>query len=555
MNKTNLLLTRMRQNWKSGVTVALVSLPLSVSLAIASQTTPIVGIITAIWAGLMGALFGGSNFNIIGPTGALSGILATFAIIHGADTLPALAVVSGILILASYLLRLERFLIFIPGSTIQGFTLGVAFIIGFNQMNFALGLNGLAKHEKFILNVLESFKHVGSTSPGAVFVFALFLAGLFLLLKLTPKIPGAITLTPIGILLGFLSQNGYIPLSLQTLGTKFGNINPTLFIRPTFFFDYSLLVTAVTVAVVAILETMISAKIADGMTKTKHNSRKEMLGLGMANIMSGLMGGIPATAALARTAVNIKSGANSNVSAVISCTSIAIISLLLLPFFNYIPMAVIASILVFAALRMIEIHEIVNFIKHDKKSLLVCLLVFFITVYEDPMIGILAGTAVSLLIFIEKLSRGQFDLIMNDPKKGIVGKMSGEKITSSLKDHDTLVYSIKGTLAYINGQAHVVRFSQGLNGYKNIILRLRELYFIDLDGIDALDEIIDIIRSQKRKVVISSVEDAIAAQLERESDGYRSLKKDKLIFSKTTDALKFLGYNPGSIKKPVRQKK
>ena len=128
---------RLAANWQSGITVSLVSIPLSVSLAVASQATPVMGIITAIWAGLMAAIFGGSNYNIVGPTGALSGLLAAYALTQGVSMLPMLAIVAGLFVLIAYAARLERFLVFVPASAIQGFTLGVAFIIGLNQLNFA----------------------------------------------------------------------------------------------------------------------------------------------------------------------------------------------------------------------------------------------------------------------------------------------------------------------------------------------------------------------------------------------------------------------------------
>jgi SulP family sulfate permease len=540
VNYAYLFLTRLKQNWKSGITVSLVSIPLSISLAIASQTSPLAGIITAVWAGLVAAIFGGSNYNIIGPTGALSGILGTFAIIHGAETLPTLAIVSGFLILLAYLLRLEKFLNYVPGSTIQGFTLGVAFIIAFNQLNFIFGLSGLEKHEHFLDNVKESFLHLSQSSLSSVAVFMAFLAGLFILAKYMKKVPGAIILTPFGIALGYLTTIHLLPFSLETLGSRYGDLQLSLYTAPKFFIDYSVLSAAVTVAVVAILETMISAKIADGMTKTKHKPRKEMFGLGLANIASGIMGGIPATAALARTSVNAKSGATSNVSAIISSISIAVICVFLLSFFKYIPMAVIAAILVFAAVRMIEVHELKSLIRHDRWGLGLALIVFAITIYADPLIGILVGTTISLLIFVNKISQGQYEVTINDHKKGVVKRLTEETELSAIAEHDTLVYSFNGALAYINGHAHVARFSTGLNGYKNVILRLRELHFIDTDGVDALDEIIDLVHEQGKKVLISSINNQVVKVLTRECEGYNDLKKQHLVFKSTEDALAYL---------------
>lgn len=539
MKKT--ITDRLASNWKSGITVALVSIPLSVSLAVASGTSPVAGIITAIWAGLIASIWGGSNFNIVGPTGALSGLLAAYALLHGAGALSMLALVAGVFILIAYVLKLERYLVFIPASAIHGFTLGVALIISLNQFNFAFGLSGLPTHEKFIQNVAESFSHIGSFSPVTFSVFAVFLAGLFLFLRISPRIPGAIILAPIGIILGYLSATGMLPFTLGTLGSKFPNMNGALFSMPALHFDSSFIVAGLAVALVAILETMISAKIADGMTKTKYHKRKEMFGLGLANLGSGLMGGIPATAALARTSLNVKTGANNKMSATVSSIVVALISLVLLNYFVYIPLAVIAAILVFVAIRMLEAEHFFRMYELDKKGFMLSLVVAGVTVYEDPIVGILFGTAVALVIFMEKLSRGQFELIVNDVNKKIVAKITGEELKDLAHDSHTLVYSIKGQLAYINAQSHVARFETTLNGYDHIVLRLRELYFIDLDGIDAFSEIVELIQAQGKKVYVSSANPLMAKMLE-ESKQYRTLVAEGHVFERTTDALRSLGF-------------
>ncbi len=518
------------------------SIPLSVSLAVASHTSPVAGILTAIWAGLIASIFGGSNYNIIGPTGALSGLLATFALSHGDSSLGMLAVVSGIFILIAYFFKLERFLVFVPASTIHGFTLGVAFIISLNQLNYATGLQGLPQHEHFIENVLESVRNLASTDMLTVGIFALFLAALFAFVKLLPRFPGAIILAPVGILLGYLSQNNLIPLNLITLGSKYPDLTGKLFAMPQFFFDKSLIGAGLAIAIIAILETMISAKIADGMTKTRHKPRKEMFGLGLANIGSGLLGGIPATAALARTSLNVKSGATDKVSATISSICVALISVVFLTYFSYIPMAVIAAILVFTAVRMVETHHIVHMWKHDKTGFWLAVLVAAVCIYEDPIVGILLGASLSLLVFMEKLSRGQFDLIMNDINTGKVKTISGETIDEAAKEHHILVYSIKGVLAYINGQAHISRFMRDLTSYNSVVLRLRELHFIDTDGVDALNEIISLIHEQGKKVVLSGIPASIETVLKRDSKAYNKLKKEGLVYTKTTEALRALGH-------------
>lgn len=539
------IVSKIKANWQSGLTVSLVSIPLSVSLAVASNSTPTAGIITAVWAGLMASIFGGSNYNIVGPTGALSGILAAYALTHGADALSMLAIVSAVFILISYAFKLERYLVFIPASTVHGFTLGVAFIIGLNQMNFALGLSGLTKHAEFISNVLESFSHVGQTSLPTFGIFALFLFGLFTLLKLTPKLPGAITLTPIGILLGYFSTIGKLPFELKTLGMQYADIAPKIVQPFHFFLDSSLLLPALTVAIVAILETMISAKIADGMTGTKYQPRKEMLGLGIANAVSGLVGGIPATAALARTSLNVKTKANDKMSATISSVCIALISFVFLTYFKYIPLAVIAAILVFVAVRMVEIVHFYRMFSFDKKSFTISVLVAIVTIYEDPIIGILFGTAVALLLFVEKLSKGQFELMINNAEKQMTDHVVGEDIDDEniCKDCHTLVYSIKGQLAYVNAQAHISRFETKLNAdFENVVLRMRELFFIDLDGVDAFEEIVNLIESQGKQVLLTGVNPLIEKSLE-ESKAFQRIRDTKRIFPHTREALQKLGYS------------
>ncbi|MEK7649398.1 MAG: SulP family inorganic anion transporter [Patescibacteria group bacterium] len=542
-------LEQAKHNWKAALTVSLVAIPLSISLAVAAGATPTQGIVTAIWAGVIAGIFGGSNYNITGPTGALSGLLATFVFTNGANSLWLLTVLVGTLILVAWFFRLERYLIYIPANTIQGFTLGVAFIIGLNQFNFAFGLSGLPKHEAFIDNLIESFRHIGDSSLAALATFAVFFFLMFTVerawrkIPKVPHLPAAVILTPFGILLGYLSATGKVALGLQTLGMRYTDMAPRLFLPYSFEFhiDRSLFVVAVTIALIAILETMLSAKIADGMTKTKHNKRNEMLGLGLANLASGFAGGIPATAALARTALNIKSGASHKVSAAMSALFVALISFLLLTSFQYIPLAVIAAILVTVAVRMVEREHFRRMWLIDKKSFIIALIVAGITIYEDPIAGILVGAAVSLVLFLDTLSRGQFDLVINDTNKKIVGRLSGHDIGEITQNSHTLVYSIKGHLTYIDSQAHISRFELNLNGYENIILRLRELYFIDLDGVDAFDEIVSIIERREKKVYITGAND-LTIHILRQSHAFKRLEKHGQVFPHTADALETLGF-------------
>ncbi|NTV44219.1 MAG: SulP family inorganic anion transporter [Candidatus Yonathbacteria bacterium] len=536
------IVERMKKNWRSGLTVSLVSIPLSVSLAVASQASPVVGIVTAIWAGLIASLFGGSNYNIVGPTGALSGIIAMYVILHGGETLASLAILSGVFILAAYFLKFERYLVFVPGSAIHGFTLGVALIIALQQWNFAFGLFGLAKHETFIENLWESISHTAAFSPIALLAFALSLGFLFLMRRLTKKLPGAIILAPVGILVGYLGTVGTIPFALLTLDTLYPNMQVGLFLPHSFSFTTAMVVPALAIALVAIIETMVSAKIADGMTRTKYRKRHEMRGLALANIVSGIFGGMPATAALARTSLNVKTGADDKLSATISSLSIAIISLVFLGYFKYIPLAVIGAILVFVAVQMVEAEHFKRMFLHDRKNFYVSMLVAFITVYEDPIVGIMFGVGVASLLLVEKLSHGQFDLIINDQNNKVIGHITGDRLEEIVKGSNTIVYTIAGLLCYINSEAHLERFHESLNEHENIVIRMRGVYYIDIDGVEAIDEIIRTLKGEGKNVYLTSINPSISRMM-NESVMYRELQQHGHIFEKSADALRHLGFD------------
>lgn len=538
------ILPNLKANLKSGITVSLVSLPLSISLAIAGGATPIMGVITAIWAGLFAALFAGSHYNIVGPTGALSGLLALYAITYGVGVLPVLAIIGGIIILASYFLKVDKYIVFIPSSVIHGFTLGVACIIGLNQFNFATGLKGLPTHERFIENSIESLKHVSSVSSVALGIFLVTLALLFIFLKKIPKVPGPIIVSVVGIALGYMSTQGLLNIPLQTLFSKYGDLHATLWSIPHFgreFLNFALWKAGAAIALIAILETLISAKIADKMTKTKFDRRSEMFSLGLANIASGVFGGIPATAALARTALNVKSGATHKASAVVNALSVMLISLLLLGWFRYLPLPIVAAILVYVAIRMVESEHFFHLYKHDKKAFGLSLLVAAITLIEDPIIGIMVGSVVALLIFISELAKGQAEITFNKNKK-VVERVTAAALMNGKKIHaDLAVYRFAGQLSYVNAASHAETLEK-ITDIKTLVLSFRNLFFADVDGIEVLGEIIESLERKNQDLYITGVPSSLKAHI-RQSAWYKKMEKDGKIFDSTTDALTTLGFD------------
>ena len=262
------LLTTIKQNLGPGITVALVNIPLSISLAVASDASPAMGCVTAIWAGSICAFFGGSQFNIVGPTGALSGLLSIASVQHGQDVLPLLAIMSGFLSILVFASNMDKLALFVPSNTMQGFTIAVSIIIACNQINFALGLDKLPRHPSFVDNVVENLSHIQDTEWQAVVMFISFLAGQVTLGKLFPRIPWAVVMSCIGIFLGYLSgTDGIMGYKIRTLDSRYPGLSLSLFdipsFRPEYFVPqtlYALTLTSLSITFVAILETLISAK-------------------------------------------------------------------------------------------------------------------------------------------------------------------------------------------------------------------------------------------------------------------------------------------------------
>lgn len=542
----NLIKKHFFANWKSGLTVALISIPLSVSLAVASGANPSMGIITAVWAGLFASIFGGSNFNIIGPAGALSGLLMAFSLSHGIGAMPILAIVSGFFIFISYILKLERYLVLVPATVMHGFSLGVALLIGLGQLSFAFGLADLPKQPEFISNVLETLKHISEIHLNTFFVFLLFLIILFFLVKKIPKLPAIIAITPFGILLGYLIKTKSILYGVETLGDRFNNVSVNLFSFPNISFDISILAPALGVAFIAILETLISAKIADNTTNTKFKIRKEMFGLSLANITSGIFGGLPATGVFVRTSLNVKAGATHKISATINAIAVGLISIFFFHYFAYLPMAVIASILVFASIRMIEAQSFVLLWKNSRRDFWLAIFTACVMIGVDTVVGLLVGSILALLFFIEKLSKGQFEMTTNDINKKIIHRYYEEESECFKEKCEVLVYSMKGEFAYMNIEAHRDRLEEHCDMFKIIILRMRELSFIDIEGVYTFDHIVKTLEDNGVKVFVSSVTDPVEIELKKGNTFNRLLESGK-VFKNTRAVLRFLDFKDEDI--------
>lgn len=392
----------------AGVIVAIIALPLSIALAIASGATPEMGLFTAIIAGFATALFGGSKVNITGPTAAFATIVAGIILAQGMDGLFLATIMAGILLVLMGLLRVGSLIKYIPHTITIGFTAGIAVTLVVGQLKDFLGLTypagvtAIETTEKLAL----VFENISTFNPWAFGVGILGLAILILWPKVSKKIPASLIAVLIGSLVCLIPA-----INANTVGSLY-TISSDL---PSFHFPkitgeriLNLLPDAFTIALLAGIESLLSCVVSDKMIGDKHNSNTELISLGMGNMLVGCFGGIPATGAIARTAANVKNGGKSPLSGMMHAVVLLLVLVLLMPLASYIPMPIIASILFIVAYNMSEWREFVAVIKTKKwNDILVLVLTFALTVIFDLVKAIAVGLVlhyVILLIFklIEK---------------------------------------------------------------------------------------------------------------------------------------------------------
>ncbi len=545
-----------KQNWRSGITVALISVPLSIALSIASGAGPVPGLITGIWATLIASIFGGSNYNIIGAAGALTTVLfaATLAapLGLGAAVLPLLALATGFLILLIWLIGLDKYLYLIPSSVMYGFAAGVAFLIAASQLFDATGLSALKRTGHFLGDIELYFAHASETHINSLIVFSIFLAGILLWKKYIKAMPAVIPVSIVGIIFGYI-ESEYLGLGLISLGDKFGSISGSLMLPVAWgaldqimaskeMIVWVLKVSG-TIALIAVLETLITAKIADKITKTQSSSRKELLGLALANLGSGAMGGLPATGVFIRTGANIKAGATHRMSATITALATTLIALAVLPLFIYIPMVVIAAILVNTALGLIEFEKFKEFYVFEKSSFLIAVTVVLVTVFEDAGMAVAIGAIMSLFWFTDQISRGRFDAIFNF-LDGTKSTVRGEKklVIPSDRPVSVLTYSISGLLGYIDSGRHADNFRRiaHADNVENVIIRLRGLIATDFEGQEMLGEAVEELEANGKKVYVSSMSEHVAREL-KELPKLINVVTTNRFTERTEDALKIIG--------------
>ena len=458
----------------AGVIVAIIALPLSIALAIASGVSPEKGLYTAIIAGLVIAMFGGSRVNISGPTAAFATIVAGIVAEHGVDGLLVATIMAGIILILMGVLRLGALIKYIPHTITTGFTSGIALTIVIGQikdflgLTFAPGTNAVETVEK-----LQAIgQSVTTFNPWALLVGAIGLAILIVWPKISKKIPGSLIAVLVGTVLVKL-----LITDVNTIGDLY-TINASLpaFSLPNFSWEMvqKLLPDAFTIAILAGIESLLSCVVSDGMIKDRHNSNTELIAQGLGNICSGLFGGIPATGAIARTAANVKNGGRSPVAGIVHALVLLLILVLLMPFAAWIPMPIIAAILFMVAYNMCEWRQFVKICKTAPKSdILVLLVTFILTVVFDLVVAIAVGLVIAVVLFMKRMADVTHIRAWNDDE------FLASHDNQRLKDipTGTAVFEIEGPMFFASADKfdHIPLKED----VKVVILRMRDVPALD----------------------------------------------------------------------------
>ena len=467
----------------AGLTVGLVALPLAMAFGIASGVTPQAGIYTAVVAGFLISALGGSRTQLGGPTGAFVVIVAGIVARFGMSGLAMVTVLAGLILLLMGLTGLGAAVRFIPRMVVIGFTNGIAILIASTQIKDFFGLRTGAVPSEFLPRIRLLVSHFVSLNPAALGLGLGTLAIILLLPRFTKRVPPSIVA-----LLVCTGVSVVFHLPVETIGSKFGGIPRGFppFAWPAFHSDHilPLIPSAFTVALLAALESMLSAVVADSMTGDRHNSNVELVAQGVANLISPLFGGIPATGAIARTATNIRSGARSPVSGMIHALTLLGILLVAAPLASYIPLATLAAVLFVVAYNMGEWHEIGGIFQLDFTAISVWLATFALTVFADLTVAVGVGMSLAALLYIYRVADTTTVSAVTDEyiRDGLPHVLQGRIVppyVSLLRIHGPFLFGTTEKL--VEATVNIEAFEPV------VIVRLRNMTAIDATGIHAIE--------------------------------------------------------------------
>nr|WP_297041260.1 sulfate permease [Prevotella sp.] len=524
----------------AGIIVGIVALPLAIAFGIASGVTPEKGIITAIVAGLVISLFGGSKVQIGGPTGAF--IIIIYGIIqkYGFEGLTIATLMAGFFLVLFGLLRLGTIIKYIPYPIVVGFTSGIAVTIFTTQIKDLFGLTLPSNPSDFIEKWGVYLQNFNTIDPWCALIGVASVVVIAVTPRFSKKIPGSLIAIILMTIVALLLKNFADVLSIETIGDRFSISNELPAAQvPDMNWETikSLVSPAITIAILGAIESLLSATVADGVIGDHHDSNTELVAQGLANIASPLFGGIPATGAIARTMTNINNGGKTPVAGIIHAVVLLLIFLFLMPLAKYIPMACLAGVLVVVSYGMCGWRSFLELMKNPKSDVTVLLITFFLTIIFDLTIAIEVGLIIACLLFMKRMSETTDvkaiteEIDLNQDAEFSTGNLDHLIIPQGVE-----VYEINGPYFFGAGNKFEEIMASFGDRPKVRIIRMRKVPFVDSTGIHNLTNLCEMSKKEGIQIVLSGVREKVNGQLEHA--GFYHLIGEENICSHINLALK-----------------
>lgn len=514
----------------AGIIVAIIALPLSIALAIASGVSPEKGLITAIFAGFVISFLGGSKVQIGGPTAAFVTIIYSIIQEHGLDGLITAVIMAGVMLVIMGLLKFGTLIKYIPKTITVGFTAGIALSLMSTQLKDFLGLKIDNVPSEFIPKWGSYFSHINSLDVWSIVIGALCIGIIVLWPKINKTIPGSMIALIIATLLV-----KFMNIPIDTIGSRFTEISSSIPAPSLPSFSIAtinkLFVPAVTIAILGALESLLSAVVADEMIGDTHDSNMELIAQGLANIASGLFGGIPATGAIARTASNIKSGGRSPISGMVHAITLLITMLALMPLAKMIPMTALSAILIVVAYNMSEWRTFKSLLKAPKSDIAVLLITFGCTVIFDLVVAIGCGMVMTMALFMKRVSD------TTEIRDLVDEEVFDDEITRVLEKADGKinVYQVNGPMFFGVVQEFISKMKELESTTEVVILDMRHTHAVDASAIDAMTKLLRQCEKLNIKLYLTHVQDQPKKVLDKM--GFAIKVGENNIFDTKTEAI------------------
>lgn len=524
----------------AGIIVGIVALPLAIAFGIASGVTPEKGIITAIVAGLVISLFGGSKVQIGGPTGAFIIIIYGIIQMYGFEGLTIATLMAGFFLVLFGLLRLGTIIKYIPYPIVVGFTSGIAVTIFTTQIKDLFGLTLPSNPSDFIEKWGVYLQNFNTIDPWCALIGVASVVVIAVTPRFSKKIPGSLIAIILMTIVALLLKNFAGVLSIETIGDRFSISNELPAAQvPDMNWETikSLVSPAITIAILGAIESLLSATVADGVIGDHHDSNTELVAQGLANIASPLFGGIPATGAIARTMTNINNGGKTPVAGIIHAVVLLLIFLFLMPLAKYIPMACLAGVLVVVSYGMCGWRSFLELMKNPKSDVTVLLITFFLTIIFDLTIAIEVGLIIACLLFMKRMSETTDvkaiteEIDLNQDAEFSTGNLEHLIIPQGVE-----VYEINGPYFFGAGNKFEEIMASFGDRPKVRIIRMRKVPFVDSTGIHNLTNLCEMSKKEGIQIVLSGVREKVNGQLEHA--GFYHLIGEENICSHINLALK-----------------